>query len=147
MRIIAPSNEIFYLQYELKLPIKVKVGTIGKIWLKIPWNYLWNDPIIVNIEDIHIIAEPIVSFDEYNPETDKRLTRALKKKLLSELETEREFIGGPKLFPEHLLTNIINHLQLNITNVHIRYEDNLSLDTPIACGLCIGSITAETTNR
>lgn len=139
------KNEKF--QYELNLPIKVKIGTIGKIWLKIPWNYLWNEPVVINIEDIHIIAEPIVTFEKYDPEKDKRLLRALKRKILSELDTEKEYIGGPNYFSEHLLTNIVNNLQLNVTNVHIRYEDSVSADYPLACGLCIGSITAETTNR
>ncbi|KAF2880111.1 hypothetical protein ILUMI_26068 [Ignelater luminosus] len=133
--------------YELNLPIKVKIGTIGKIWLKIPWNYLWNEPVVINIEDIHIIAEPIVTFEKYDPEKDKRLLRALKRKILSELDTEKEYIGGPNYFSEHLLTNIVNNLQLNVTNVHIRYEDSVSADYPLACGLCIGNITAETTNR
>lgn len=139
------SNSIF--QYELNLPIKVKIGTVGKIWIKIPWNYLWNEPITVNIEDIHIIAEPIVSYDKYDPEKDKRLIRASKRKILADLETDKEYIGGPNSFSEHLLTNIVNNLQLSITNVHIRYEDSVSTETPLACGLCIGSITAETTNR
>ncbi|KAK4883024.1 hypothetical protein RN001_006343 [Aquatica leii] len=133
--------------YELNLPIRVKIGTIGKIWLKIPWNVLWNEPVIVTIEDVLITAEPIVTYNTYDQETDKRLLRAVKRKLLSGLDNDRKFIGGPSSFSEHLLTNLINNLQISVANVHIRYEDCVSSKDPLACGLCIGSITAETTNN
>ncbi|KAB0792527.1 hypothetical protein PPYR_14486 [Photinus pyralis] len=132
--------------YELNLPIKVKIGTIGKIWLKIPWNYLWNEPVVLTIEDILITAVPIVSYDKYDPEIEKRLSRAVKRKILNDLDTDRRFIGGPNSFSEHLLTNLVNNLQINVSNIHIRYEDSVSANQPLACGLCIGSITAETTN-
>ncbi|KAF5273457.1 hypothetical protein FQA39_LY07474 [Lamprigera yunnana] len=133
--------------YEINLPIKVKIGTIGKIWLKIPWNLLWNEPVIVTIEDILITAEPIVTYEKYDQEIDKRLSRAVKKRILSLLDSDRVFIGGPCLFSEHLLTNLVNNLQINISNIHVRYEDNVSSKYSLACGLCIGSITAETTNN
>ncbi|CAH1112949.1 unnamed protein product [Psylliodes chrysocephalus] len=131
--------------YELNLPIEVRVGTIGKIRLQIPWTSLWSQPIIINIEDLHIVAGPIVSKEKFDPEKNKRLTRAAKKKALADLD-DKDILGGPTSFSEHLITNILNYFQLNITNIHIRYEDNSSLKVPIAAGLCIGSITAESTN-
>lgn len=39
-----------------------------------------------------------------------------------------------------------NKFQVTIQNIHIRYEDRVSQSTPIAAGLCISGITAETTN-
>ncbi|KAF5301566.1 hypothetical protein FQR65_LT08871 [Abscondita terminalis] len=132
--------------YELNLPIRVKIGTIGRIWLKIPWNLLWNEPVVVTIEDVLITAEPIVTYDKYDQEIDKRLLRAVKRKLLAELDNDKRLIGGPSSFSEHLLTNLVNNLQISVANVHIRYEDSTSAKNPLSCGLCIGSITAETTN-
>uniref|UniRef100_A0A6P7FPU7 Vacuolar protein sorting-associated protein 13-like n=1 Tax=Diabrotica virgifera virgifera TaxID=50390 RepID=A0A6P7FPU7_DIAVI len=131
--------------YELDLPIEVRAGTIGKIWLQIPWTSLWNQPIVVNIEDLHIIAGPIVTNEPFDAEKNKRLSRASKKKALANLDNH-EILGGPTSFSEHLISNILNYFQLNIANIHIRYEDNYSLKTPVAAGLCIGSITAESTN-
>ncbi|XP_072395854.1 intermembrane lipid transfer protein VPS13A-like [Diabrotica undecimpunctata] len=131
--------------YELDLPIEVRAGTIGKIWLQIPWTSLWNQPIVVNIEDLHIIAGPIVTNEPFDAEKNKRLARASKKKALANLDNH-EILGGPTSFSEHLISNILNYFQLNIANIHIRYEDNYSLKTPVAAGLCIGSITAESTN-
>ncbi|CAH1186159.1 unnamed protein product [Phyllotreta striolata] len=131
--------------YELNLPIEVRAGTIGKIWLKIPWAALYNQPITINIEDIHVVAVPIVRNSKYDPERNKKLVRAAKKKILADLK-DGDILGGPASFSERLISNVLSFFQLNITNVHIRYEDDRSLTGPIAAGLCVGSITAESTN-
>ena len=41
---------IFNLQYELDIPIEVKVGTIGRISLSIPWTGLYTQPVILTLE-------------------------------------------------------------------------------------------------
>jgi hypothetical protein len=38
------------LQYELDVPIEVKVGTIGRINLSIPWTGLYTQSVIVTVE-------------------------------------------------------------------------------------------------
>lgn len=134
-------------QYELGLPIEVKAGTVGKIWLQIPWTCLWNQPVVVNIDDLLIICGPLLSNEPFDAEKNKRLIRAFKRKILADLDIESHIIGGPNSFSEHLVTNILNCLQFSITNIHVRFEDEVSYKTPISAGLCIGSITAETTNR
>lgn len=74
-----------------------------------------NQPVIIVIEDVHVLVGPIVSGGVYDAERDKRLTRAAKKKILSDLEQDDgELIGGPDSFPEHLFTSLINNLQVNI---------------------------------
>lgn len=133
-------------QYELNLPVEVKSGTIGKIWLQIPWISLWSQPIVLNIEDIHIVFGPVVTYEPFDEEKNKRLTRAAKRKALEDL-CKDGFFEGPSELTEHLISNLLNYFQLNITNIHIRYEDEESYITPIAAGLCISSITADTTNR
>ncbi|KAF7285850.1 hypothetical protein GWI33_009822 [Rhynchophorus ferrugineus] len=132
--------------YELRLPIEVIAGTIGKIWIQIPWTALWNHSVIINIEDVHIIVKPIVRNEPFDPEKNKRLLRAYKKRILEILEYDGGILGGPSSFAEHLVSNILNYIQINISNVHVRYEDEFSFSTPIVAGLCINSITAQTTN-
>ena len=44
---------VFYFslsQYQLGLPIRVEIGIIGKVSLKIPWTGLFTQPIILAIE-------------------------------------------------------------------------------------------------
>jgi hypothetical protein len=60
------------------------------------------------------------------------------------------FTGPPdaKTFLENLITTVINNLQIFIHNIHIRYEDTVTnLDCSFACGICIQSISVETTNK
>lgn len=136
-----------FLQYELNLPIEVTAGTIGKIWLQIPWTNLWNQSVVINVEDVHIICAPVVTLNPFDEEKNKRLIRAVKRRALSELQNDCDIIGGPKSFTEHLVANMINNLELIINNVHVRYEDSVSTKDCISAGLCIGTITAESTNR
>lgn len=43
-----------------------------------------------------------------------------------------------------LITNIVENLQLNIKDVHIRYEDSITIpNSPFCCGLTIESLTAQ----
>ncbi|CAK1541922.1 unnamed protein product [Leptosia nina] len=134
--------------YELDLPIDVKIGTIGKINLQIPWSGLYTQPVVVHIEDVLILVGPAISNSYFDPEREKRLTRAAKRKILQDLEAESEILKGPQNFFENLFTAIVNNLQIYIRNVHVRYEDSISSkDGPLACGLCLQSLSIETTNR
>jgi hypothetical protein len=56
--------------------------------------------------------------------------------------------GDAKTFLEDLITTVINNLQIYVRNVHIRYEDTVTnLDCSFACGMCVQSISVETTNK
>lgn len=74
-----------------------------------------NQPVVISVEDVHVLAGPIVSGGPYDPERDKRLIRAAKKKVLTTLENDNgDIIGGPDSFPEHLITSLINNLQASL---------------------------------
>ncbi|CAB3254271.1 unnamed protein product [Arctia plantaginis] len=133
--------------YELDLPIDVKIGTIGRIGLQIPWTGLYTQPVVVHIEDVLVLVGPAISNSHFDPDREKRLTRAAKRKILQDLEAESEVLKGPQNFFEHLFTAIVNNIQIYVRNVHVRYEDSISSkDGPLACGLCLLSLSIETTN-
>ncbi|XP_026299715.1 vacuolar protein sorting-associated protein 13C isoform X2 [Apis mellifera] len=127
--------------YQLGLPIKVEIGLIGKIILKIPWSGLFSQPIILCIEDIYIVTVPI-AYGPYDAEIQKRLIRAEKKKILEDLKEDETF--KTELF-DHLLASVTKNFQITINNVHIRYEEKLN-GSLCACGICIQSISVMTTN-
>lgn len=135
--------------YELDLPIEVKVGSVGKISIDIPWTTLYLDPVLVHIEDIFILSGPVID-REYDPEKEKRLIRAQKRKRLEEVQepmSGEEFDDKPRGFFENLAATLINNIQVSIQNVHIRYEDVVSGHSALACGMLIQSLTAITTNN
>lgn len=46
-----------------------------------------------------------------------------------------------------LYNRIWNNLELHINNVHIRYEDTHTCREPLVIGLCLQSLSADTTNQ
>ncbi|XP_076670615.1 intermembrane lipid transfer protein VPS13A isoform X2 [Andrena cerasifolii] len=127
--------------YQLGLPIKVEVGLIGKIVLKIPWSGLFSQPIVLCIEDVYIVAVP-AAHGAYDAEVQKKLTRAEKKKILEDLKEDEAYRA--ELF-NSLLASVTKNFQITINNVHIRYEEKLN-ESLCACGICIQSISVMTTN-
>ncbi|KYM95926.1 Vacuolar protein sorting-associated protein 13C [Cyphomyrmex costatus] len=133
--------------YQLGLPIRVEIGLIGKIILKIPWSGLFSQPIVICIEDVYVVAVPALS-GPYDPEIQKRLMRAEKKKILDDLKEDEIFRAGlpPQLF-DGLLASVTKNFQITINNVHIRYEEKILRNFLCACGICIQSISITTTNN
>ncbi|XP_070527175.1 intermembrane lipid transfer protein VPS13A isoform X2 [Cardiocondyla obscurior] len=133
--------------YQLGLPIRVEIGLIGKIILKIPWSGLFSQPIVICIEDVYAVAVPALS-GPYDLEIQKRLIRAEKKKILEDLEEDEIFKTGlpPQLF-DGLLASVTKNFQITINNVHIRYEEKILRNFLCACGICIQSISITTTNN
>ncbi|KOX79049.1 Vacuolar protein sorting-associated protein 13C [Melipona quadrifasciata] len=127
--------------YQLGLPIKVEVGLIGRIVLKIPWSGLFSQPIILCIEDVYVAAVP-AAYGPYDAEVQKKLLRAEKRKILEDLKEDEAFKA--ELF-DNLLASVTKNFQISINNVHIRYEEKLN-GSLCACGICIQSISVMTTN-
>ncbi|XP_047356214.1 vacuolar protein sorting-associated protein 13C-like isoform X2 [Vespa velutina] len=133
--------------YQLGLPIRVEAGLIGKIILKIPWTGLLSQPVVIYIEDIFIVAVPIL-YGQYNMELQKKLLRAEKRKILEDLEGDEAFTAGlPLNFFDGIVTSIMRNFQITINNIHIRYEEKLFCNSLSACGICIQSISMTTTNN
>lgn len=51
-----------------------------------------------------------------------------------------------KSFSEKLTAQIVNNLQIKISNVHIRYEDKNSADTPFCVGVTLHGLNIYTTD-
>ncbi|KAH1083180.1 hypothetical protein J1N35_022941 [Gossypium stocksii] len=47
----------------LKLPVKVKVGFLGSVKLKVLWSRLGQDPVLVYLDRIFLLAEPATSVE------------------------------------------------------------------------------------
>jgi vacuolar protein sorting-associated protein 13A/C len=51
-----------------------------------------------------------------------------------------------KTFAEKLSTQIINNVQIKISDIHIRYEDNVSCANPFAFGVTLSNFSVHTTD-
>ncbi|XP_043510419.1 vacuolar protein sorting-associated protein 13D isoform X1 [Frieseomelitta varia] len=138
------------------LPIEIKAGFIGKVRLQVPVRQIRTASWVIVIEQLYLVAGPI-SLDEFDSEAEEQAILEYKLSRLDSLEarwrtdTERDpgyyatSYSSWVNYGTSLITNIIENLQLNIKDVHIRYEDSVTLpdDTGVVLGVTIGALTAQ----
>ncbi|CCH41516.1 Vacuolar protein sorting-associated protein [Wickerhamomyces ciferrii] len=142
---------------KLELPVDVKFGHLGELTLQIPWSNLKGKPVKVTIEDVYLLASPIIQ-DEYNEEEVLKRELNLKLQRLNDLELINKANPTNSLSPEEnaknesftesLVTKIVDNLQVQIKNIHLRYEDvdNVFTDNPYAIGVTLDELSAISTD-
>eukprot|EP00884_Botryococcus_braunii_P010315 jgi/Botrbrau1/19285/Bobra.0073s0028.1 len=148
---------------DLNLPITVKAGLLGTLTLKVPWANLGGSPVIVEIDRLYILATPGEFDPTKQPSNLSELGEGeleLKEKRVRDAETAwehtREKAGGNApdasasgggMF-RGLIDRIIGNLQMNITNIHVRYEDAVSYKpAPFAVGFTLEGLNAFTVDE
>ncbi|XP_014236722.1 vacuolar protein sorting-associated protein 13D isoform X1 [Trichogramma pretiosum] len=138
------------------LPVEIKAGFIGKVRLQVPVTQIRTAPWVIAIEQLYLVAGPI-NLDEYDSEAEEQAMVDYKLSRLEALEARwrAESEQGPGYYAASystwvnygtsLMTNIIENLQLVIKDVHLRYEDTVTLPNGngIAFGVTIGGLTAQ----
>lgn len=141
---------------QFHLPLNVVEGHISSLVLQIPWSNLRGKPVSINIEDVFLLAAP-KGDEEYNAEEEERRAHAVKMEKLdsAELLKERDTANMSKeeqqknqSFTAALTQTIIDNVQIQIKNVHIRYEDSLSEPGhPFAAGITLRELSAVSTDE
>ncbi|KJX99366.1 vacuolar protein sorting-associated protein vps13 [Zymoseptoria brevis] len=141
---------------QFHLPLNVVEGHISSLVLKIPWSNLRGQPVRINIEDVFLLAAPKED-QEYNAEDEEKRAHAVKMEKLdsAELLKERNTEGmsqeeqqKQQTFTAALTTTIIDNVQIQVKNVHIRYEDAISdPGHPFAAGLTLQELSAVSTDE
>lgn len=131
----------------LKLPVKVKAGFLGSVRLKVPWSRLGQEPVVVYLDRILVLAEPATQVEGCSEdaiqEAKKNRVQELEMRLLErheQLKTEMNtsWLGS-------LISTIIGNIKLSITNIHIRYEDlESNPGHPFAAGMTLARLSAVT---
>ncbi|EGV63967.1 Vacuolar protein sorting-associated protein 13 [Yamadazyma tenuis] len=134
------------------LPINVKFGHLGHLILQIPWSNLKGKPVKIIIEDLYLLASPIIA-GEFDLEEEKQKEIRIKLEKLDHLSIlenanlqNQEIssdINSNESFTESLVTKIVDNLQVTIKNIHIRYEDDsLLTEDPYSVGLTLKELSA-----
>ena len=141
---------------QFHLPLNVVEGHISSLTLQIPWSNLRGKPVRINIEDVFLLAAPQED-QAYDPEEEEQRNHAVKMEKLdsAELLKERNTEGmtaeeqqKQQSFTAALTTTIIDNVQIQVKNVHIRYEDALSdPGHPFAAGITLQELSAVSTNE
>uniref|UniRef100_UPI00398E4939 intermembrane lipid transfer protein VPS13A isoform X2 n=1 Tax=Pristiophorus japonicus TaxID=55135 RepID=UPI00398E4939 len=140
---------------ELNVPFKIKAGHIGKLELKIPWNNLYGQAVEAVLDGIYLLIVPCASI-EYDAEKEELQLQEIKQRELQRIEEAKQKVDdkeNPKdekqdTFIEKLVTQVIKNLQVKITNIHIRYEDDITnQDSPLSFGISLQNLSLETTDE
>ncbi|XP_074663009.1 intermembrane lipid transfer protein VPS13D-like [Tubulanus polymorphus] len=138
----------------LGLPLQVKSGYVGRITLKVPVRKIKSEPWVISLDNVYLVAGPVTP-DRYDEAKEKEREEQSKKAQLDALESKWQMQHkgvqqGTSWFSyaTSLGTNIIENLQLNINNVHLRYEDDITIPgNSFACGIVIKGLSAQSTDH
>uniref|UniRef100_A0A803W558 Vacuolar protein sorting 13 homolog A n=1 Tax=Ficedula albicollis TaxID=59894 RepID=A0A803W558_FICAL len=118
---------------QLDVPFKVKAGHIGQLNLQIPWQNLYTQPVEAVLDGVYLLIVPTASI-KYDAEKEARQLLEARQRELQRIEEAKQKIADrdkvkeekQDTFVEKLVTQVIKNLQLKISNIHIRYEDDVS---------------------
>ena len=155
----------------VETPVDVKCGLIGRIKLKIPVSRLRSEPWSIVLEKVYIVVGP-QRFEEHNPEKEDDHALEVKLAALDGIESEWRALhdasmgkgggggggggqgSGAEYYPSYsnwmaygtsFIGTIVENLQVQIRDVHVRYEDDVSFtNRAFACGFSVESLTAHT---
>lgn len=140
---------------QLHLPLNVVEGHLGELTLSIPWSNLRGKPVKAEIQDVFLLAAPKED-SSYDPEEERKREHAIKMEklesaeLLKDQHTEgmsHEEQLKNQSFTQSLVTAIVNNLQVEIKNVHFRYEDAIAVPGhPFALGVTVKELSAVSTD-
>ncbi|KAM8801927.1 intermembrane lipid transfer protein VPS13A isoform 1-T1 [Rhynchonycteris naso] len=140
---------------QLDVPFKIKVGHIGNLNLKIPWKNLYTQPVVAVLEDIYLLIVPS-SIIKYDPLKEEKQLLEAKQQELKRIEEakqkvadqEKQLVEEQDTFTEKLITQIIKNLQVKISNIHIRYEDDITnQENPLSFGISLQNLSMQTTDQ
>uniref|UniRef100_A0A663E1W2 Vacuolar protein sorting 13 homolog C n=1 Tax=Aquila chrysaetos chrysaetos TaxID=223781 RepID=A0A663E1W2_AQUCH len=132
---------------ELDVPFRIRVGQIDKLTLKIPWKNLYGEAVVATLEGLYLLIVPGASI-KYDAEKEEKYLQDNKQKELARIEEALQKAAEkdkPKeekkdTFLEKLATQVIKNVQVKITGIHVKYEDDMH--RMIFILLCLDSLSA-----
>ncbi|KAM6200995.1 intermembrane lipid transfer protein VPS13C [Rhynchocyon petersi] len=140
---------------ELDVPFKVKAGQIDKLTLKIPWKNLYGEAVVATLEGLYLLIVPGASI-KYDAEKEEKALQDCKQKELCRIEEALQKAAEkdkPKeakkdTFLEKLAAQIIKNVQVKITDIHIKYEDDVTdPKQPLSFGVTLRELSLLTANE
>ncbi|KAM9090694.1 intermembrane lipid transfer protein VPS13C isoform 3-T3 [Megaptera novaeangliae] len=140
---------------ELDVPFKVRAGQIDKLTLKIPWKNLYGEAVVASLEGLYLLVVPGASI-KYDAEKEEKSLQDIKQKELSRIEEALQKAAEkdkPKeakkdTLLEKLATQVIKNVQVKITDIHIKYEDDVTdPKRPLSFGVTLGELSLLTANE
>ncbi|KIP11945.1 hypothetical protein PHLGIDRAFT_21259 [Phlebiopsis gigantea 11061_1 CR5-6] len=137
---------------KFRLPVDVIEGHLGTFTLSLHWMNLGNQPVEILIEDVYLLVVPS-SESAYDADEEERRAQAAKAERLENAELLHMQAQSEQDSPQQqgllssLIAKVVNNLQVTVKNIHVRYEDKLSVPGhPFAAGVTLAGFTAVSVN-
>lgn len=141
---------------QLNLPIQVKKGSLKRVSVKVPWTSLESKPVEVLIDGLYLLASPL-DLSQNTPEEGRKMNLAMRAKKLKQVDDavmlsihqSKDLQSSAKRasYVQQLVTSIVDNLEVQVTNVHIRYEDSISEPgKTFCCGITLDKIILTATD-
>ena len=117
---------------KLQLPAIVKAGVIGTVELRIPWSKLSSEPTKLKLDNLQLLLGP-QSEAEWDQEAADKSEKSRRERVLKAHEMQHSSALARSEQPEktqkagfaaRLSARVLDRLQVDITNVTIRYVDS-----------------------
>ncbi|XP_074052805.1 intermembrane lipid transfer protein VPS13A isoform X2 [Macrotis lagotis] len=140
---------------ELDVPFKVKIGIIDKLNLVIPWTNLYTQPVEAVLDGIYLLIVPSTTL-KYDAIKEEKYLLEMKQNELKRIEDAKQKMANKEnppqekqdSFSEKLIAQIIKNLQLKISNIHVRVEDDTTnRKNPLSFGISLQNFSMETTDQ
>lgn len=141
---------------KLGVPFILRKGTIGELRVVVPWTALGSEPVQLSIRDVFLLVDKVVMTKE---EVQRRQSSAKQRALKSaawyreRARAEEGSAGSAEMEEDsstlgRYLKLAWDNLRVQVSNVHIRYEDTTShKGQPFAAGLTLDFFSLATTNE
>uniref|UniRef100_A0A671TE89 Vacuolar protein sorting 13 homolog A n=1 Tax=Sinocyclocheilus anshuiensis TaxID=1608454 RepID=A0A671TE89_9TELE len=144
---------LFLKQSQLDIPFKVKAGHIGRLELKIPWKNLYTQSVEATLDEVFLLIVPTASI-KYDAEKEERQLQEARQRELQRIEetkqkaAEKGAAEKQDTFVEKLVTQVIKNLQVKISNIHVRYEDDVTNpDAPLSFGVSLQNLSLQVCHK
>lgn len=139
---------------KFRLPVDVLEGYLGTFTLSLHWMNLGNRPVEILIEDVYLLVVPSSQNDIDPEEEEERLQAAKQERLrnaeLLHVKSQSDAIPdrSSQSLWDSLTAKIVNNLQVTVKNIHVRYEDKMSVPGHLlSTGATLASFSVRSVNE
>uniref|UniRef100_A0A2K6JWX2 Vacuolar protein sorting 13 homolog C n=1 Tax=Rhinopithecus bieti TaxID=61621 RepID=A0A2K6JWX2_RHIBE len=133
---------------QIKENALVSFFKLYKLTLKIPWKNLYGEAVVATLEGLYLLVVPGAStmmlkrrksLQDVKQKELSRIEEALQKQ---QKRSQKGYICGK------LATQVIKNVQVKITDIHIKYEDDVTdPKRPLSFGVTLGELSLLTANE
>ncbi|KAI4820200.1 hypothetical protein KUCAC02_028184 [Chaenocephalus aceratus] len=124
----------------------------GRLELKIPWKNLYTQSVEATLDGVYLLIVPTASIKYDADKEEKQLQEARQRELQRIEETKQKAaeqenpdVEKQDTFVEKLVTQVIKNLQVKISNIHVRYEDDVTNpNCPLSFGVSLKNLSLQT---